>query len=1287
MDFDLKKYKKQGKIGFGNFSNVFKVKEDSTGNIYAAKISKFPILNENELTDGVQLHFREVNLMASLNHPAVIKFIGYSSTDFEGNPNPTIVTELAVNGCLEKILEKEQNGLSITNWDDTRKLINIYGIAAGMMFLHSHNIIHRDLKSANILLDDKLFPKIADFGLSKIQNDLYTSQAGMKGTPAYMAPEILSDEKYSEASDVYAFGILVYEMLSLNTAFSVEFRSLTLDEFLDNIKNKKDFRPLLTPDIPEIYQNLIQACWDYSPEKRPTFKQIVDDLQTNDSFILETIERDEYENYIEFIESTKSSFNQNGLTQYGRNKPINYDDFIKKAKRRSSIKSVIIKFDDNSKIKKRSATVFGKPDIENSKEQIMNEDNNKDTDKHKKHKSKHHHSKKHKKNTSDTESNENSQEELSKIYDPNDPEIEKIKNFEAEFNVCSLSYSKTRSNYNYFEICKGKLFETDTNCLAIFFTDEYGINSSQLDSYISNNVKFIASIKHPSIIKFIGYKPDKLMMLTELENYYTIGDLNFQWIFESKLPMNWNYTKIAITIYGIASGLKFLHNHGIILCDIEPNGILLDDNFYPKISNFSFSEIKNDMFSSSSKLKFDSKYAYLHMAPEVMEKRMYSKYSDVYSFGVLVYEIFNHRNPFEDLLNTLYLPEFINKIVKEKYHPDFKCINQDYRKLVESCMSYIPEERPTFNQIVEDLKNLTFAYGLDENEGKYYEYIELIEESESSFNPNVFIYFDKYFYDKKEKEIKPLPEMNDSTEEKLIIDRDNDPEHLFITGKNYIEGTDCTKNIKLGIKYLENSISLNCLNAVVYYCKMLTSRKYGKCNYEKAFSYLFKYSESSDPRILDLFGKLYIGKEYYSKAKEYLEKGCSIEDPICLYHYGKMIFKAEGCSRDNQEVIKYLTMAKNKGHEKSGTFLTIWGKLKEISSDFDKIGISEQLLIIKHYLKYATPQEIVSNYDTQIMIRNLRFHHNENSYLFLYLPCSYDDKFVNFLKNYHTVTIEIKYPFNIHIDEQRVELIKKEPLNIVAIATVYTMKSIDSPFIYNDIIDVIHFEPPLEIIKDSALMNYKTLKNVSFPSTLKTIDQKAFSGCSSLKEVSIPSSVTKIGAYAFSECSSLHQVFLSSSIKSIEVGTFSECSSLSQIIIPLSVTLISKYSFYKCNSLRQIIIPSSVTEIENNAFEQCTLLEQVSISSSSLNKIETEVFKECSSLMEIVIPSSVSSIASNSFYNCSSMRKIAILSSQIDVMKDAFDKCIALEQISIPKDLKLDLNNIGIDPQIEVNYI
>lgn len=270
-------------------------------------------------------------------------------------------------------------------------------------------------------------------------------------------------------------------------------------------------QPFLILNIPEIYQNLIQACWDYSPEKRPTFKQIVDDLQTNDSFILETIERDEYENYIEFIESTKSSFNQNGLTQYGRNKPINYDDFIKKAKRRSTIKSVIIKFDDNQKIRKRSATVFGKPNIENSKEQIMNENNNKDTEKHKKHKSKHLF-KKHKKNSSDTESNEN------RIY-------------------ILDHYLKIENDY--YKVFLGELKKNYSKCMITTFKKENtghikDISRAEIDSYNSNNVKYIASITHPSIAKFIGYreKSNRPVMLTEYFEFEILSN----YIHRSNIP-------------------------------------------------------------------------------------------------------------------------------------------------------------------------------------------------------------------------------------------------------------------------------------------------------------------------------------------------------------------------------------------------------------------------------------------------------------------------------------------------------------------------------------------------------------------------------------------------------------------------------------------------------------------------------------------------------------------------------------------------------------------------------
>ena len=88
-------------------------------------------------------------------------------------------------------------------------LIHIYGIASIMSYLHENDIIHRDLKLDNILFDDYLFPKISDFGLSKVMNrnnsNVLQSSKGIKGTIVYLAPEILVDEsdpQYSKASDV-----------------------------------------------------------------------------------------------------------------------------------------------------------------------------------------------------------------------------------------------------------------------------------------------------------------------------------------------------------------------------------------------------------------------------------------------------------------------------------------------------------------------------------------------------------------------------------------------------------------------------------------------------------------------------------------------------------------------------------------------------------------------------------------------------------------------------------------------------------------------------------------------------------------------------------------------------------------------------------------------------------------------------------------------------------------------------------------------------------------------------
>ena len=81
-----------------------------------------------------------------------------------------------------------------------------------MSFLHSNDILHRDLKPANILLDESLNPKICDFGISKFEQTGDESSQ-LKGTPLFLAPEIIKDLQYSKAGDVYAFALIAYELI------------------------------------------------------------------------------------------------------------------------------------------------------------------------------------------------------------------------------------------------------------------------------------------------------------------------------------------------------------------------------------------------------------------------------------------------------------------------------------------------------------------------------------------------------------------------------------------------------------------------------------------------------------------------------------------------------------------------------------------------------------------------------------------------------------------------------------------------------------------------------------------------------------------------------------------------------------------------------------------------------------------------------------------------------------------------------------------------------------------
>lgn len=300
---DLDNFEKKEQIGKGGFSEVFKIEEKKTGKMYAAKISKKKLDRNTKEIKELRVNLsREVNIISGLDHPAVLKFYGYSKVDFDQEPKPVIITEYSSNGTLRSITELAQQRKAPQMWDDTKRLINIYGIASGVSYLHSRDILHRDLKPQNILEDDHLFPQIADFGLALIthqKQDATTYQPNNKalGTPIYAAPEIWKKNAYSTAGDVYAFGYIVYEIMTNEAPF----HGYTQDQVFDEVIANR-CRPEFKRPIPEVYKQLIEKCWSDDPNERPSFNSIVKELRNNPDFITDKVNKTEFRDYVKYID-------------------------------------------------------------------------------------------------------------------------------------------------------------------------------------------------------------------------------------------------------------------------------------------------------------------------------------------------------------------------------------------------------------------------------------------------------------------------------------------------------------------------------------------------------------------------------------------------------------------------------------------------------------------------------------------------------------------------------------------------------------------------------------------------------------------------------------------------------------------------------------------------------------------------------------------------------------------------------------------------------------------------
>ncbi|RGB31472.1 kinase-like domain-containing protein [Rhizophagus diaphanus] len=207
-------------------------------------------------------------LLLSSYNERIIHCFGVSQVD--KTKEYLLVTQYADGGDLRHYLKKNFKKLI---WDDKKKLA--YQIADGLNYLHNENVLHRDLHSKNIVIHENN-AKIIDFGISKIQDQKSEAYMRDRGIIAYMEPKRILDPNfpYTKSSDIYSFGVLMWEISSGNPPFkNNSFNRSDKDALVYAINS--GVREKLIPGTPKEYEELYKTCWDQDPNQRPTTKKIL----------------------------------------------------------------------------------------------------------------------------------------------------------------------------------------------------------------------------------------------------------------------------------------------------------------------------------------------------------------------------------------------------------------------------------------------------------------------------------------------------------------------------------------------------------------------------------------------------------------------------------------------------------------------------------------------------------------------------------------------------------------------------------------------------------------------------------------------------------------------------------------------------------------------------------------------------------------------------------------------------------------------------------------------------
>ncbi|XP_058193864.1 receptor-like protein kinase FERONIA [Rhododendron vialii] len=650
-------------IGRGGFGKVYKALIDDDATTVALKRC-------NLKSQGAKEFWTEIEMLSKLRHMHLVSLLGYCDEHNE----MILVYEFMEHGTLaDHLYNTKTKGNVMVGYTSWEQRLNIcVGAARGLDYLHTgiqHGIIHRDVKTTNILLDKDWIAKISDFGLCKVGSTSHSHtyvSTDVKGTWGYLDPEYYMTRRLTKKTDVYAFGVVMLEMLCGRPAVDMrvdeEQRSLVLWAKQCIIENKLDqltdpsLRNQISAHCLKVFAEVANDCLDSRPKRRPTMADVVVRLEyalaseraVNELFGENTKNRNRSKGNVSKVFQKAIEFLAKGADI--KWKKIKVDDFMGKKIDPAIFSSIIKKTENLDFLKKKDGLAS----------------------------------------------------------------LELIGR-----GGCGEVYKAELPGSNGKMIAIKKIIQPPMDAAELTEEDSKLLNNKMRQ--IRSEIQTVGQIRHRNLLSLLAHvpRPDCHYLVYEFMKNGSLQDILNQ-VSQGTRELDWLARhKIAL---GVAAGLEYLHmNHSprIIHRDLKPANVLLDDDMEARIADFGLAKVMPDQDTPVTNSNVAGTLGYI--APEYRLTMKFTDKCDIYSFGVVLGTLVIGRLPsdnfFQDTVEMSLVKWMRNVMTSEDpnraIHPKLMGNGQEEEmllmlKIACYCTHDDPKERPNSKDVRCMLAQITY---------------------------------------------------------------------------------------------------------------------------------------------------------------------------------------------------------------------------------------------------------------------------------------------------------------------------------------------------------------------------------------------------------------------------------------------------------------------------------------------------------------------------------------------------------------------------------------------------